>query len=41
MIGSAAGGNWHQVRLDNGQMGFVYSQLLRADSAAAPSAKPN
>lgn len=41
VIGSAAGGNWHQVRLDNGQMGFVYSQLLRADSAAAPSAKPN
>lgn len=37
VIGSAAGGNWHQVRLDNGQMGFVYSQLLRADSAGAPT----
>lgn len=35
VIGSAAGGNWHQVRLDNGQMGFVYGSLLRADDAGA------
>lgn len=28
VIGSAAGGNWHQVRLDSGQMGFVYGPLL-------------
>jgi hypothetical protein len=41
VLGSAAGGNWHQVRLDNGQMGFVYSQLLRAERAGAPSAKPD
>ena len=30
VIGSAAGGNWHQVRLDSGQMGFVYARLLVA-----------
>ncbi len=37
VIGRAAGGNWHQVRLNNGQMGFVYGKLLRADSAGAAS----
>lgn len=30
VIGSAAGGNWHQVRLNSGQMGFVYGQLLES-----------
>jgi uncharacterized protein YraI len=30
VIGSAAGGNWHQVRLNSGQMGFVYGKLLEA-----------
>jgi uncharacterized protein YraI len=28
VIGAAAGGNWHQVRLDSGQMGFVFAKLL-------------
>ncbi|MGB5762721.1 MAG: DUF4399 domain-containing protein, partial [Sedimenticolaceae bacterium] len=37
VIGSGAGGNWHQVRLDNGQMGFVFGRLLRADDAGATS----
>ena len=41
VIGSAAGGNWHQVRLDSGQMGFVYGPLLAAeDSAGGASDKP-
>lgn len=39
VTGSAAGGNWHQVRLDNGQMGFVYGKLLRG--VAAPSEAPD
>lgn len=39
VVGSAAGGNWHQVRLDNGQMGFVYGKLLR--SSTAPSKGPD
>ncbi len=30
VIGSAAGGNWHQVRLTSGQMGFVYGHLLQS-----------
>jgi hypothetical protein len=30
VIGSAAGGNWHQVRLNSGQMGFVYGKLLQS-----------
>lgn len=30
VIGSAAGGNWHQVRLNSGQMGFVYGKLLES-----------
>ena len=33
VIGSAAGGNWHQVRLDSGQMGFVYGRLLVIDDS--------
>ena len=33
VIGSAAGGNWHQVRLNSGQMGFVYGQLLESSAA--------
>jgi len=33
VIGDAAGGNWHQVRLDSGQMGFVYGPLLKAAEA--------
>jgi hypothetical protein len=38
VIGSAAGGNWHRVRLDSGQMGFVFAKLLIADDSgdAAP-----
>ena len=28
VIGSAAGGNWHQVQLPSGQMGFVFGHLL-------------
>lgn len=31
VVGSAAGGNWHQVRLDSGQRGFVYGPLLAPD----------
>jgi uncharacterized protein YraI len=31
VIGSAAGANWHQVRLDSGQMGFVYGGLLKQE----------
>ncbi len=30
VIGSAVGGNWHQVRLESGQMGFVYGKLLES-----------
>lgn len=30
VIGSAVGGNWHQVRLSSGQMGFVYGKLLES-----------
>lgn len=37
VIGSAAGGNWHQVRLDSGQMGFVYARLLAANDAGDSS----
>ena len=33
VIGSGAGGNWHQVRLASGQMGFVYGKLLVADES--------
>lgn len=33
VIGSAAGGNWHQVQLDSGQMGFVFGSLLEAADA--------
>jgi uncharacterized protein YgiM (DUF1202 family) len=33
VIGSAAGGNWHQVRLDSGQMGFVFGKLLVAEQS--------
>ena len=38
VIGDAAGGNWHQIRLDSGQMGFVYGPLLRAVEEAGSSA---
>jgi uncharacterized protein YgiM (DUF1202 family) len=42
VIGSAAGGNWHQVRLASGQMGFVYGPLLAAEASAVASAdKPD
>lgn len=34
VIGSAAGGNWHQVRLNSGQMGFVYGKLLESAEGA-------
>jgi uncharacterized protein YgiM (DUF1202 family) len=37
VIGSGAGGNWHQVRLDSGQMGFVYAKLLLADDSGDSS----
>jgi uncharacterized protein YgiM (DUF1202 family) len=37
VIGSAAGGNWHQIRLDSGQMGFVYAPLLEADDSVESS----
>ena len=30
VIGSAAGGNWHQIRLNSGQMGFVFGKLLES-----------
>ncbi len=33
VIGSAAGGNWHQVRLNSGQMGFVFGNLLRSEGS--------
>jgi uncharacterized protein YraI len=45
VIGSAAGGNWHQVRLTSGQMGFVFGKLLEATNgegtleASEPSLK--
>ena len=45
VTGSAAGGNWHQVRLSSGQMGFVFAKLLEAADgdgeleAAEPSLK--
>ncbi|MFZ0791463.1 MAG: DUF4399 domain-containing protein [Chromatiaceae bacterium] len=31
VTGSAAGGNWHQVRLSSGQMGFVFGSLLSSE----------
>lgn len=34
VIGSAAGGNWHQVRLTSGQMGFVFGKLLESTDGA-------
>ncbi|MGE5153527.1 MAG: DUF4399 domain-containing protein [Bdellovibrio bacteriovorus] len=40
VIGSAVGGNWHQVRLNSGQMGFVYGKLLESsqgEGALEPS----
>jgi hypothetical protein len=40
VIGSAAGGKWHQVRLDSGQMGYVYARLLKASDAGPPPDKP-
>ena len=40
VIGSAAGGKWHQVRLDSGQMGYVYGRLLKASDAGPPPDKP-
>lgn len=30
VVGSAAGGNWHRVRLETGQVGFVFGKLLEA-----------
>lgn len=40
VIGSAAGGNWHQVRLTSGQMGFVYGKLLESADGEG-SLEPN
>ena len=40
VIGSAAGGNWHQVRLNSGQMGFVFGKLLETTDGAG-SLEPN
>lgn len=41
VVGDAAGGNWHQIRLESGQMGFVYGPLLRAaETGQAASAGP-
>ncbi|MCB1859203.1 MAG: DUF4399 domain-containing protein [Gammaproteobacteria bacterium] len=37
VTGTAAGGNWYQVRLDSGQMGFVYASLLSADESTTPT----
>lgn len=34
VIGSGAGGNWDQVRLLSGQMGFVYGKLLVIDDTS-------
>ena len=41
VIGTAAGGNWRQVRLDSGQMGFIFAKLLQADDAATSTGKSN
>jgi uncharacterized protein YgiM (DUF1202 family) len=38
VIGSAAGANWQQVRLESGQMGFVYRNLLKQEEAGASDA---
>ena len=40
VIGSAAGGKWHQVQLDSGQMGYVYARLLVASDSGPPPGKP-
>jgi uncharacterized protein YgiM (DUF1202 family) len=37
VLGDAAGGNWRQVRLDSGQMGYVYAPLLEAAPAGTSS----
>jgi hypothetical protein len=37
VLGDAAGGNWRQVRLDSGQMGYVYAPLLEAVAGPTPS----
>jgi uncharacterized protein YgiM (DUF1202 family) len=39
VVGSAAGGNWYQVRLDSGQMGFVYGNLLQTTGAVEASSE--
>jgi len=38
VVGSAAGGNWHQVRLDSGQMGFVFAALLKPTGGVGAAA---
>jgi len=41
VIGSAQGGNWHQVQLPSGQMGFVFGHLLaseKGDGSLEPAA---
>jgi hypothetical protein len=40
VIGDAAGGNWHQVRLDSGQMGYVYGPLLQQSGPAPADSAP-
>ena len=40
VIGGAAGGNWHQVRLNSGQMGFVFGKLLEVADGEG-SLEPN
>ena len=41
VIGSAAGGNWHQVRLSSGQMGFVFGKLLDPPAATVRCHPPH
>ncbi len=35
VIASAAGGNWQQVRMDSGQIGFVFGKLLEKNGGSA------
>jgi uncharacterized protein YgiM (DUF1202 family) len=37
VLGDAVGGNWREIRMESGQMGFVFSKLLTADPTAEGS----
>jgi uncharacterized protein YgiM (DUF1202 family) len=40
VLGTAGGGSWYHVRLDSGQMGYIYGKLLVAESAVSDDTRP-